>query len=86
MILTTFIVSFYMLAVFVIGGEEFGTYMKLILVGITTIGIIMQVSRGRGKGKSFAEALVDDEMSGISELVTTTKSVAASIVRGSEEE
>ncbi len=86
MILTTFIVSFYMLAVFVIGGEEFGTYMKLILVGITTIGIIMQVSRGRGKGKSFAEALVDDEMSGISELVTSTKSVAASIVRGSEEE
>ena len=46
----------------------------------------MQVSRGRGKGKSFAEALVDDEMEGLSELVTTTKSVAAGVGRGREEE
>lgn len=86
MILTTFIVSLYMLLVYVVGGEDGATFIKLILVGITTVGIIMQVSRGRGKGKSFAEALVDDEMEGLSELVTTTKSVAAGVGRGREEE
>ena len=41
MILTTFIVSLYMLLVFVVGGEDNATFMKLILVGITTLSIII---------------------------------------------
>jgi len=85
MILTTFIVSIYMLLVFVVGGEDGAGFIKLILVGITTVGIIMQLSRGRAKGKSFAEALVDDEMDAIGEIVASTKSKAASLMRREEE-
>ncbi len=85
MILTTFIVSIYMLLVFVVGGEDGAGFIKLILVGITAVGIIMQLSRGRAKGKSFAEALVDDEMDAIGEIVASTKSKAASLMRSEEE-
>ncbi|MCH1616004.1 MAG: ArsB/NhaD family transporter [Candidatus Poseidonia sp.] len=85
MILTTFIVSLYMLLVFIVGGEENGTSMKLILVGITVLSIIGQLSRGRSKGKSFAEALVDDEMEGIQELVIEAKDKATKLLRGEEE-
>lgn len=85
MILTTLIVSFYMLLVFVVGGEDGAGFIKLILVGITTIGIVMQLSRGRAKGKSFAEALVDDEMDAIGEIVASTKSKAATLMRSEEE-
>ncbi len=85
MILTTFIVSIYMLLVFVVGGEDGAGFIKLILVGITTVGVIMQLSRGRAKGKSFAEALVDDEMDAIGEIVASTKSKAASLMRSEEE-
>jgi len=85
MILTTFIVSLYMLLVFIVGGEENGTYVKLILIGITTLSIIGQLSRGRSKGKSFAEALVDDEMDGIEEMVVDAKSIVVGLLRGEEE-
>ena len=85
MILTTFIVSLYMLLVFIVGGEENGTYVKIILVGITTLSIIGQLARGRSKGKSFAEALVDDEMAGIEELVVDAKDKVIVILRGEEE-
>jgi len=85
MILTTFIVSLYMLLVFIIGGEDNGTSMKLILVGITLLSIIGQVSRGRSKGKTYAEALVDDEMDGIEEMVIEAKSVVVGMLRGEEE-
>ncbi|MEC7635501.1 MAG: ArsB/NhaD family transporter [Candidatus Thermoplasmatota archaeon] len=85
MILTTFIVSLYMLLVFIVGGEENGTYVKVILVGITTLSIIGQLARGRSKGKTFAEALVDDEMAGIEEMVVEAKSVVVGMLRGEEE-
>ena len=85
MILTTFIVSLYMLLVFIVGGEDNGTYVKLILVGITTLSIIGQLARGRSKGKTFAEALVDDEMEGIEEMVVEAKSVVVGMLRGEEE-
>ena len=85
MILTTFIVSLYMLLVFIVGGEDNGTYVKVILVGITTLSIIGQLARGRSKGKTFAEALVDDEMAGIEEMVVEAKSVVVGMLRGEEE-
>ena len=61
MILTTFIVSFYMILVYVVGANGGELLWKSILVGITLIGIIVQYLRGRSKGKSPAEALVDDD-------------------------
>ncbi len=85
MILTTFIVSLYMLLVFIVGGEDNATYVKLILVGITALSIIGQLARGRSKGKTFAEALVDDEMEGIEEMVVEAKSVVVGMLRGEEE-
>ena len=85
MILTTFIVSLYMLLVYIVGGEDNATYVKLILVGITLLSIIGQLARGRSKGKSFAEALVDDEMAGIEEKVIEAKSIVVGIIRGEEE-
>ena len=78
MILSTFIVTFYMLLVYVVGGEDGGTTWKLVLVGIALLGIIAQYSRGRAKGKSPAEALVDDDseeiMSAIKSVIITGKS------------
>ena len=47
MILTTFIVSLYMLLVFIVGGEDNAIYVKLILVGITTLSIIGQLVRSQ---------------------------------------
>ncbi|MEC7988352.1 MAG: ArsB/NhaD family transporter [Candidatus Thermoplasmatota archaeon] len=85
MILTTFIVSLYMLLVYIVGGEDNGTYVKIILVGITTLSIIGQLARGRSKGKTFAEALVDDEMDGIEEMVIEAKSVVVGMLRTEEE-
>ena len=85
MILTTFIVSLYMLLVFIVGGEDNGTSMKIILVGITLLSIIGQLARGRSKGKTYAEALVDDEMEGIEEMVIEAKSVVVGMLRGEEE-
>ena len=85
MILTTFIVSLYMLLVYIVGGEDNGTYVKIILVGITTLSIIGQLARGRSKGKSFAESLVDDEMDGIEERVVEVKDKVIVILRGEEE-
>ncbi len=86
MLLTTLIVSFYMVLVYVVGGEENGMFVKLILIGITLLSIIGQLSRGRSKGKSFAEALVDDEIEGLTELVGMAKTKASGLIRGREEE
>ena len=85
MILTTFIVSLYMLLVYIVGGEDNSTYVKLILIGITMLSIIGQLARGRSKGKTFAEALVDDEMQGLEELVVDAKSAVVGLLRGEEE-
>ncbi len=72
MLLSTFIVSFYMILVYVVGGEDGATTWKIVLVGISLLGIIAQYSRGRAKGKSPAEALVDDDFD---EIVSSIKSV-----------
>ena len=82
MMLTTFIVSLYMLLVFIVGGEDNATYVKIILVGITSLSIIGQLARGRSKGKTFAEALVDDEMEGIQEVVIEV----GNVLRGGQQE
>ena len=75
MILSTFIVTFYMVLVYVVGGEDGGTTWKIALTCIALIGIIAQYSRGRAKGKSPAEALVDDDAEGI---ISAIKSVVIS--------
>jgi hypothetical protein len=49
------------------------------LLGITLIGILLQVSRGRSKGKSLSESLIDDDFDEIKEVVTG----AISDVKGS---
>ena len=71
MILTTMIISVYMIAVYVFSAD-FKVYAKLILLGITLVGILLQVSRGRTKGKSFAESLIDDDYDEIKEVVIET--------------
>ena len=75
MILSTFIVTFYMVLVYVVGGEDGGTTWKIALTCIALIGIIAQYSRGRAKGKSPAEALVDDDAE---EIISAIKSVVIS--------
>jgi Na+/H+ antiporter NhaD/arsenite permease-like protein len=85
MLLTTFIVSLYMMLVYIVGGEENGAFLKLILIGITLLSVIGQLARGRSKGKSFAEALVDDEMDAIAEMVVEAKQKASRMIRGEEE-
>jgi hypothetical protein len=49
------------------------------------LSIIGQLARGRSKGKTFAEALVDDEMQGLGEFVVEAKSKATKMLRGEEE-
>lgn len=82
MILTTAIVSLYMVLVYVVGADGGATVWKLVCIGVTMFGIIWQVSRGRAKGKSFAESLVDDDMEAFTEMaesaVDLIKSVATS--------
>ena len=75
MILSTFIVTFYMVLVYVVGGEDGGTTWKIALTCIALVGIIAQYSRGRAKGKSPAEALVDDDAE---EIISAIKSVVIS--------
>ena len=55
MILTTAIVAT-MVLVYAVGGG--GMMWKLALLGITMIGIIYQVYRGRSKGKNLADSLL----------------------------
>ena len=69
MILTTLIISFYMMLVYVVGADGGAVTWKLVLVGLTMFGIIFQVARGRAKGKSFADSLVDDDSQEIKEFV-----------------
>ena len=61
-----------MILVYVVGGEDGALTWKIVLVGISLLGIIAQYSRGRAKGKSPAEALVDDDFD---EIITSIKSV-----------
>ena len=69
MIITTAIISLYMMLVYVVGGDEGGLVWKVVLVGLTAFGIIFQLARGRSKGKNFADSLVDDDADEIKEFV-----------------
>jgi Na+/H+ antiporter NhaD/arsenite permease-like protein len=80
MIITTFIVSFYMLLVFVVGGEEGANVIKLALLFVTAVSIVLQTMRGRKKGKSLADALVDDDLDMIIDLVEDVKNLPSAIV------
>tara|TARA_Y100001978_G_C23571531_1_gene374398 strand:- start:214 stop:846 length:633 start_codon:yes stop_codon:yes gene_type:complete len=87
MILTTAIVTLYMVLVYAVGGAtENGEMMwKLALVGITMIGIIYQVYRGRSKGKSLADSLVDNDFEELKDLAGSKLSQAKGAVLGSSE-
>ena len=85
MILTTAIVSLYMMLVYVVGADGGATTWKLVLVGLTMFGIIFQVSRGRSKGKSFADSLVDDDAQEIKEFVESLVDKVANRSPESEE-
>jgi Na+/H+ antiporter NhaD/arsenite permease-like protein len=78
MILTTLIISFYMILVYVVGDGDM--LWKLALVLITLIGTIYQIQRGRKKGKDYAESLVDNDVKEIKILVEGTISNAAEFV------
>ena len=73
MILTTLIVSFYMILVFVIGDGS-ALMWKSTLVGVSIMGALIQYSRGRSKGKSPAAALIhDDTAEVVSKVVESIK-------------
>lgn len=82
MILTTTIVSFYMVLVYVVGADGGATTWKLVLTAITLFGIIWQVARGRSKGKSFAESLVDDDSEEIMDAVENLVDIVVRNVPG----
>ena len=83
MILTTLIVSFYMVLVYVVGGG--GMEWKLVLVAISVLGMVYQVYRGRSKGKGFAESLVDNDIDEIKEIVSETISTAVGLVSSKQD-
>ncbi len=56
MLLTVFIVTFYIVLVYVVDDV-----WKWVLLLVALFGIVWQYARGRAKGKNWAEALVDDE-------------------------
>ena len=83
MILTTAIVTLYMVLVYAVGGG--GMMWKLALLGITFIGIIYQVYRGRSKGKNLAESLVDNDFDELKDLAGSKLSKAKGAVLGASE-
>ena len=60
-----------MIAVYVFSADH-TLYAKIVLLGITCVGIILQFSRGIAKGKSFSESLIDDDYDEIKEVVLDT--------------
>ena len=80
MILTTAIVSLYMVLVYAVGGGD--VMWKLALLGITMIGIVYQVYRSRSKGKNLAESLVDHDLEELKDLAGEKLSKAKSAVMG----
>ena len=83
MILTTAIVTLYMVLVYAVGGG--GMMWKLALLGITSIGIIYQVYRGRTKGKNLADSLVDNDFEEIKDLAGSKINKVKGVVLGSSE-
>lgn len=80
MIISTFIVSFYMLLVYVVGRDGSEVMIKLALIFVTSVSIALQIMRGRKKGKSLADSLVDDDIDAIVSLVNDVKSLPGEIV------
>ena len=81
MILTTFIVTIYMLIVYVMGQDGGQNLLKLILIGITVISIILALSRGKAKGQTIAESIGD---SGIEDAVESVKEVVDKVTNKKE--
>ncbi len=84
MILTTAIVSLYMVLVYVVGADGGATVWKLVCIGVTMFGVIWQVSRGRAKGKNFAESLVDDDMEAFTEMAESAVDLIKSVTTSEE--
>ena len=85
MLLTTAIVSLYMVLVYAVGGG--GMMWKLVLVGLSLIGIIYQVYRGKSKGKNFADSLVDNDYEELKDLASKKiQQVKSAVVGASEAE
>ena len=84
MILTTAIVSLYMVLVYVVGADGGATVWKLVCIGVTLFGVIWQVSRGRAKGKNFAESLVDDDMEAFTEMAESAVDLIKSVTTSEE--
>lgn len=84
MILTTAIVSLYMVLVYVVGADGGATVWKLVCIGVTMFGVIWQISRGRAKGKNFAESLVDDDMEVFTEMAESAVDLIKSVTTSEE--
>ena len=83
MLLTTAIISLYMILVYSVGGG--GMLWKLVLVGISLIGIIYQVYRGKSKGKSLADSLVDNDYDELKDFAGKKLQQVKSAVTGASE-
>jgi Na+/H+ antiporter NhaD/arsenite permease-like protein len=83
MLLTTAIISLYMVLVYAVGGG--GMMWKLVLVGLSLIGIIYQVYRGKSKGKNFADSLVDNDYEELKDLASKKLQQVKSAVVGASE-
>ena len=83
MLLTTAIVSLYMVLVYAVGGG--GMLWKLALVGISLVGIVYQVYRGKSKGKNLADSLVDNDYEEIKDLAGKKIQQVKSAVAGASE-
>jgi len=84
MILTTAIVSLYMMLVYVVGADGGGDVWKLVCIGITVFGIVAQLARGRSKGKNFADSLVDDDLDALTDIAERAVDLIK-VVKSSEE-
>ncbi len=82
MILTTTIVSFYMILVYVVGADGGATVWKLVCIGVALFGTIWQVARGRSKGKNFADSLVDNDAEEFMDAVDNLVDIVARNVSG----
>ena len=83
MLLTTAIISLYMVLVYAVGGG--GMQWKLVLVGISLVGIIYQVYRGKSKGKNLADSLVDHDYEELKDLAGKKIQQVKSAVTGASE-
>ena len=83
MLLTTAIVSLYMVLVYSVGGG--GMLWKLALVGISLVGIVYQVYRGKSKGKNLADSLVDNDFEELKDMAGKKIQQVKSAVAGASE-